>query len=290
VSHHTTPREFTTGAGIRAWGADQRAAGLRVGFVPTMGFLHEGHLRLVDAARRVSDTVVMSIFVNPLQFGPTEDLDRYPRDLPRDRALAASRGVDALFLPDVSVMYPQGSDTRVVPGPAAERWEGAVRPGHFAGVLTVVAKLFHLVGPDVAIFGQKDAQQAALIRAMVRDLDWPVAVLVAPTTREPDGLALSSRNTYLSPADRAQAAGLSAALRTAHDAWQGGETGGRELEGRARRALEVYPGVRPEYIAVVDPDSLAPVEKAAAGCLVLIAARVGSTRLIDNVILGEGLA
>ena len=290
MSHHTTPREFTTGAGIRAWGADQRAAGLRVGFVPTMGFLHEGHLRLVDAARRVSDTVVMSIFVNPLQFGPTEDLDRYPRDLPRDRALAASRGVDALFLPDVSVMYPQGSDTRVVPGPAAERWEGAVRPGHFAGVLTVVAKLFHLVGPDVAIFGQKDAQQAALIRAMVRDLDWPVAVLVAPTTREPDGLALSSRNTYLSPADRAQAAGLSAALRTAHDAWQGGETGGRELEGRARRALEVYPGVRPEYIAVVDPDSLAPVEKAAAGCLVLIAARVGSTRLIDNVILGEGLA
>ena len=290
MSHHTTPREFTTGAGIRAWGADQRAAGLRVGFVPTMGFLHEGHLRLVDAARRVSDTVVMSIFVNPLQFGPTEDLDRYPRDLPRDRALAASRGVDALFLPDVSVMYPPGSDTRVVPGPAAERWEGAVRPGHFAGVLTVVAKLFHLVGPDVAIFGQKDAQQAALIRAMVRDLDWPVAVLVAPTTREPDGLALSSRNTYLSPADRAQAAGLSAALRTAHDAWQGGETGGRELEGRARRALEVYPGVRPEYIAVVDPDSLAPVEKAAAGCLVLIAARVGSTRLIDNVILGEGLA
>jgi pantoate--beta-alanine ligase len=255
-----------------------------------MGFLHEGHLRLVDAARRVSDVVVMSIFVNPLQFGPTEDLDRYPRDLPRDRALAASRGVDALFLPDVSVMYPPGSDTRVVPGPAAERWEGAVRPGHFAGVLTVVAKLFHLVGPDVAIFGQKDAQQAALIRAMVRDLDWPVAVLVAPTTREPDGLALSSRNTYLTPADRAQAVGLSAALRAAHDAWLGGETGGRELEGRARHALEVFPGVRPEYIAVVDPDSLAPVERAVAGCLVLIAARVGSTRLIDNVILGEGLA
>jgi pantoate--beta-alanine ligase len=290
VSHHAAPREFTTAAGIRAWGADQRAAGLRIGFVPTMGFLHEGHLRLVDAARRVSDVVVMSIFVNPLQFGPSEDLDRYPRDLPRDRSLAAGRGVDALFIPDVSVMYPPGSDTRVVPGPAAARWEGAVRPGHFAGVLTAVAKLLHLVTPDVAIFGQKDAQQAALIRGMVRDLDWPVVVLVSPTTREPDGLALSSRNTYLGPADRAQAAGLSAALRAAHDAWVSGETDGRRLEARARQALEMFPGVLPEYIAVVEPDALAPAETAAAGCLVLIAARVGSTRLIDNVILGEGLA
>jgi len=290
VNHQPTPKEFTTAAGIRAWAGEQRAAGLRIGFVPTMGFLHEGHLRLVDAARKVSDVVVMSIFVNPLQFGPSEDLDRYPRDLPRDRALAASRGVDALFLPDVSVMYPPGSDTRVVPGPAAERWEGEVRPGHFAGVLTVVAKLFHLVMPDVAVFGQKDAQQSALIRAMVRDLDWPVVIMVAPTTREPDGLALSSRNSYLSPADRAQAVGLSAALRAAHDAWLAGETSGRELEHRARRALEVFPGVRPEYIAVVDADTLAPADKAVAGSLVLIAARVGSTRLIDNVILGEGLA
>jgi len=290
VNRHTTPSEFTTGAGIRAWGADQRAAGLRIGFVPTMGFLHEGHLRLVDAARRVSDVVVMSIFVNPLQFSAGEDLDRYPRDLPRDRSLAAGRGVDALFLPDVSVMYPPGSDTRVVPGPAADRWEGAVRPGHFAGVLTVVAKLFHLVSPDVAIFGQKDAQQAALIRGMVRDLDWPVVVMVSPTTREPDGLALSSRNSYLGASDRAQAVGLSAALRAAHDAWAGGETDGRRLESRARQALEMFPGVRPEYIAVVEPDALAPAETAAAGCLVLIAARVGSTRLIDNVILGEGLA
>jgi len=290
VSRQGTPREFTTGAGLRAWVADQRAAGHRIGFVPTMGFLHEGHLRLVDAARRVSDVVVMSIFVNPLQFGPAEDLDRYPRDLPRDRSLAAARGVDALFLPDVSVMYPPGSDTRVVPGPAAERWEGAVRPGHFAGVLTVVAKLFHLVTPDVAVFGQKDAQQAALIRAMARDLDWPVVVMVAPTMREPDGLALSSRNSYLSPAERAQAVGLSRALDAAHDAWLGGETDGRRLEARAREALEVYPGVRPEYIAVVEPDALAPADTAVAGCLVLVAARVGSTRLIDNVILGEGLA
>lgn len=276
-------------AGIRAWIADQRAAGHRIGFVPTMGFLHEGHLRLIDAARAVSDVVVLSIFVNPLQFGPSEDLSRYPRDLPRDKTLAAGRGVDALFLPDVSVMYPPGSDTRVVPGPGADRWEGEVRPGHFVGVLTVVAKLFHLITPDVAVFGQKDAQQAALIRRMTRDLDWPIALVVAPTTRESDGLALSSRNTYLSAEERGRAVGLSAALRAAHDAWRGGETRGDRLLAIAGEALEVYRGVRPEYIAVVEPEALAPVTTVGAGCLMLIAARVGSTRLIDNVIFGEGI-
>ena len=254
-----------------------------------MGFLHEGHLALVDAARAVSDVVVLSIFVNPLQFGPSEDLARYPRDLPRDRALCASRGVDALFLPEVSVMYPPGADTRVVPGPGADRWEGEVRPGHFAGVLTVVAKLFHIVMPDVAVFGQKDAQQAALIRRMAQDLDWPIALVVAPTTRDADGLALSSRNSYLTPEDRAQAVGLSAALKAAHAAWRAGERDGARLEAAARRALEVYPAVRPEYIAVVEPDALAPVQVAGAGCLMLIAARVGSTRLIDNIIFGEGI-
>jgi len=289
VTQYPIPSEFTTVSGIRAWVTAQRAAGRRIGFVPTMGFLHEGHLRLVDAARAVSDVVVMSIFVNPLQFGPTEDLARYPRDLPRDRALAAGRGVDALFLPDVSVMYPPGSDTRVVPGPAADRWEGDSRPGHFAGVLTVVAKLFHLVTPDVAFFGQKDAQQVALVRAMVRDLDWPVALAVVPTTREEDGLALSSRNSYLAPEERRQAVGLSVALRAAHDAWRSGETDSAGLIARAREALEVYPAVRPEYIAVVEPEALAPAPMAGAGCLMLIAARVGSTRLIDNIIFGEGI-
>ncbi|MEZ4412509.1 MAG: pantoate--beta-alanine ligase [Gemmatimonadales bacterium] len=289
MSQTPAPREFTTGAGIRAWITAQRAGGSRIGFVPTMGYLHEGHLALVDAARAVSDVVVMSIFVNPLQFGPSEDLSRYPRDLPRDRQLAASRGVDALFLPDVSVMYPPGSVTRVVPGPGADRWEGEVRPGHFTGVLTVVAKLFHLVTPDVAVFGQKDAQQAALIRQMVRDLDWPVALVVAPTTREPDGLALSSRNTYLSAEDRRQAVGLSAALRAAHEAWRGGETAGHRLVAVARQVLEVYPGVSPEYISTVEPEALAPVETVGAGCLMLIAARVGSTRLIDNTVFGEGI-
>lgn len=289
MNQNPPPREFTTAAGIRAWVTAQRAGGLRIGFVPTMGYLHEGHMALVDAARAVSDAVVMSIFVNPLQFGPTEDLARYPRDLPRDRQLAASRGVDALFLPDVSIMYPPGSDTRVVPGPGATRWEGEVRPGHFTGVLTVVAKLFHLVSPDVAVFGQKDAQQAALIRRMVRDLDWPVALVVAPTTREPDGLALSSRNSYLSAGERVQAAGLSAALRAAHEAWRGGETAGDRLVAVARQVLEVYPGVSPEYISAVEPEALAPVETVGAGSLMLIAARVGSTRLIDNVVFGEGI-
>lgn len=289
MNQNLPPREFDTVAGIRAWVTAQRAGGARIGFVPTMGYLHEGHLALVDAARAVSDVVVMSIFVNPLQFGPSEDLARYPRDLPRDRALAASRGVDALFLPDASVMYPPGSDTRVVPGPGADRWEGEVRPGHFTGVLTVVAKLFHLVTPDVAVFGQKDAQQAALIRRMVKDLDWPIALVVAPTTREPDGLALSSRNTYLSTEERAQAVGLSTALRAAHEAWRGGETGGERLIALARHALEVYPLVQPEYISVVEPDALAPVETAGADCLMVLAARVGSTRLIDNVIFGEGI-
>jgi pantoate--beta-alanine ligase len=289
VNQNPTPREFTTVAGIRAWVTAQRTTARSIGFVPTMGFLHEGHLALVDTARAMSDVVVLSIFVNPLQFGPSEDLARYPRDLPRDRALAAGRGVDALFLPDVSVMYPPGSDTRVVPGPGADRWEGEVRPGHFAGVLTVVAKLFHIVMPDVAVFGQKDAQQAALIRRMAEDLDWPIALVVAPTTRDADGLALSSRNNYLTPEDRAQAVGLVAALKAADAAWRAGERDGARLEATARRALEVYPAVRPEYIAAVEPDALAPTETVTAGCLMLIAARVGTTRLIDNVIFGEGL-
>src|SRR6185437_7229436 len=169
---------------LRRWVRDARAAGRRVGLVPTMGYLHEGHLRLVDEARRRTDAVVMSLYVNPLQFGPQEDLARYPRDLARDRTLARARGVDALFAPSDEVMYPRGSEIRVIPGPTADRWEGAARPGHFAGVLTVVAKLFHLVEPDVACFGRKDIQQATLVRQMVRDLDWPLELVVVPTVRE----------------------------------------------------------------------------------------------------------
>lgn len=282
--------ELTSISALRGWVAGQHAAGSRIGFVPTMGFLHEGHLRLVDEARRRTDAVAMSIFVNPLQFGPGEDLDRYPRDLPRDRGLAAGRKVDVLVVPEAATIYPPGAEVLVVPGATADRWEGAARPGHFTGVLTVVAKLFHLVAPDVACFGQKDIQQATLIRKMVRDLDWPVEIVVVPTVREPDGLALSSRNAYLSPEDRQQAAGLSAALLAGHDAWTAGERSSAPLEAAMRARLAMFPGVRPEYISVVEPEALEPVAEALPDTIAMIAARVGSTRLIDNIILGQGLA
>jgi pantoate--beta-alanine ligase len=282
VDLHTIPD-------LRRWLQGQRAARRRVGFVPTMGYLHEGHLSLVDEARRRADTVVMSIFVNPLQFGPHEDFDRYPRDLKRDRALAVGRGVDALFVPAVAAMYPPGAEIRVVPGATAERWEGAARPGHFTGVLTVVAKLLHLVEPDVACFGRKDVQQAVLIRQMVHDLDWPVEVMVTPTVREPDGLALSSRNAYLDPEQRRQAVGLSGALRAAHAAWKGGQTAASALEAAMKQHLAIFPGVKAEYIAIAEPRTLAPVAEVDAETIVALAARLGRTRLIDNIVLGEGL-
>ena len=279
-------QEIASIARLRAWRAAQRAAGRRVALVPTMGHLHEGHLALVDEARRRADAVVLSIFVNPLQFGPSEDLDRYPRNLPRDRSLSEARGVDALFVPSVDEMYPPGMEIRVAAGETAERWEGAARPGHFTGVLTVVAKLFHLVEPEVACFGQKDIQQLTLVRRMLQDLDWPVALAAVPTVRDPDGLALSSRNVYLSPAERADALSLSRGLRSAEAAWRGGERSAAALEGVVRASLGAAPGVGAEYIAVVEPERLRPVESAAAGTIIAIAARVGGIRLIDNVILG----
>jgi pantoate--beta-alanine ligase len=255
-----------------------------------MGYLHQGHLALVDEARRRADVVLLSIFVNPLQFSPTEDLAHYPRDLVRDRRLAEERGVDALFVPSEAVMYPPGSETRVVPGRTAQRWEGRARPGHFGGVLTVVAKLFHLVEPDVACFGRKDVQQSVLVRQMVRDLDWPVELAVVPTVREPDGLALSSRNAYLGPEQRRHATALCGALQEAHVAWRGGERSAKAIEGRMRRFLEAFPDVQVEYIAVAEPDALAPVTEVQAATVVALAARVGLTRLIDNIMLGEGVA
>jgi pantoate--beta-alanine ligase len=285
-----TPMQVLTAiADLRAWVRGRRAAGERIGLVPTMGALHQGHLALVDEARRRAERVVMSLFVNPLQFGPSEDLATYPRDLAGDRALAASWGVDVLFAPDVTAMYPPGSEVRVVPGAAADRWEGGARPGHFAGVLTVVAKLFHLVEPELACFGRKDIQQVVLIRQMVRDLDWPLEVVVVPTVREPDGLALSSRNRYLSAGERRDALALSRALAAAHAAWQGGERRARQIEARMREVLAMSPGVRLEYIAVTEPIALAPVDTVDDGTVIALAARVGSTRLIDNIILGEGL-
>lgn len=280
--------ELTTIPDLRSWTRSQRAAGRRIGLVPTMGYLHEGHLALVDEARQRADTVIMTIFVNPLQFGPSEDLARYPRDLPRDRSLAGKRGVDALFVPSVEAMYPAGSEVRVMPGATAERWEGAARPGHFAGVLTVVAKLFHLVQPDLACFGQKDIQQLTLVRRMVRDLDWPIEIVSVPTVREADGLALSSRNAYLDAADRRRAVSLSRALQAAHRAWCEGERRAPAIEEVMRQELK-QPEIRVEYIALVDPDTFAPVTTVDGRTVVALAARVGGTRLIDNIILAQGL-
>ena len=252
-----------------------------------MGALHEGHLRLIDAARDRADVIALSVFVNPLQFGAGEDFTRYPRDLDRDRALAEARGVDGFFTPTPQEMYPVEPLVRVAPGPMAESLEGAARPGHFAGVLTVVAKLLHAVEPDVAIFGRKDFQQAMLVRQMVSDLDFAVAVDVAPTVRELEGLALSSRNAYLSADERRAALALSRSLREVERAWRGGAADPAVVQRRGLEALNV-PGVTPAYLALVD-DQLRPIERVTQATVALVAAKVGATRLIDNVILGEGV-
>ncbi|MGH7646349.1 MAG: pantoate--beta-alanine ligase [Gemmatimonadales bacterium] len=280
--------EITGLDSMRAWSRAERARGRRLGFVATMGFLHEGHLRLVDRARERADRVVLSSFVNPLQFGPGEDFTRYPRDLGRDRGLAAARDVDALFVPETHGMYPAEPVARVAAGAAADGLEGAARPGHFTGVLTVVAKLFHVVEPDVAVFGRKDFQQAVLVRRMAADLSFAVEIDVAPTVRELDGLALSSRNSYLGPDERRAALALSRALRAVEQGWRGGEGDPEALRQRGLHILNA-PGVTPDYLALVDED-LRPAGRATAHTIVLVAARVGGTRLIDNVVLGDGLA
>jgi pantoate--beta-alanine ligase len=273
--------------------ADMRAAISRarndrasVGFVPTMGALHRGHLSLVEQARQRADVVVMSIFVNPLQFGPSEDFDRYPRPIEEDDRRAAAAGVDILFTPTVEEMYPEGSTVTVRAGDTGSRWEGSVRPGHFDGVLTVVAKLFNIVQPDCAVFGRKDLQQAALVKAMVRDLDFLVEIVVAPTVRENDGLALSSRNNYLTVAQREDALSLIRSLRAAGAAFNGGERDARLLESLSRDVFSGVPSVKLDYFAVVNPDTLEPESRAEPGSAAIVAARVGTTRLIDNMLLG----
>ena len=281
-------QEISSLSAMRAWTRAEKARGRRIGFVPTMGFLHEGHLRLVDRARELADRVVLSVFVNPLQFGPQEDFGRYPRDLDRDRQLAQARSVDCLFAPERSAMYPAEPIARVAAGPMADVLEGKLRPGHFSGVLTVVAKLFHVVEPDVALFGRKDFQQAMLVQRLVRDLDFPLEIEVAPTVRELDGLALSSRNTYLSPDERRSALALSRALRAVEQAWRGGQAEAAALQKKGMETLAA-PGVQPEYVALVD-EAMQPVERVTAKTIVAVAARVGATRLIDNVVLGEGIA
>jgi pantoate--beta-alanine ligase len=282
--------EAQTIAEVRRTLGEWREKGARIGFVPTMGFLHAGHLALVDAARRLADRVVVSIFVNPLQFGPAEDLARYPRDLDRDRALLDERGTDLVYIPPVSEMYPEPARLRIDPGELGAQWEGAIRPGHFAGVLTVVAKLFHQVAPDLACFGQKDIQQATLIQRMVRELDWPIELVIVPTVRESDGLALSSRNVYLKPDERKEAVGLSEALAAAHQAFRAGQRSTSRIEAAMRERLAARPGIRVDYIAIVDPLELAPVTSVDEHTIVALAGRVGATRLIDNIRLGAGLA
>jgi pantoate--beta-alanine ligase len=269
----------------REW--DERNAG-DVGFVPTMGYLHAGHLSLVRAARVENGIVVVSIFVNPAQFGPTEDLSRYPRDLPRDRALLDAAGVDVVFAPPVAEVYPPGFATYVEPtGVLAERLEAARRPGHFRGVATVVTKLFQIARPDRAYFGQKDAQQVAVIRRLVADLDFPLALRILPTVRESDGLAMSSRNAYLGPEERTVATVLCRALAAGRKAFDAQPSGAAQAAVRAMEAVvAAEPRATLDYADVCDPDTFAPLETLRAPALLAIAARVGPARLIDNVLLG----
>jgi pantoate--beta-alanine ligase len=263
-----------------------------IGLVPTMGYLHDGHLSLLSAARERCDVVVMSLFVNPAQFGPNEDLASYPRDEARDLELAQGAGVDVVYAPPAEEIYPEGFATTVeVGGRVTEVLDGSPEsrgPDHFRGVTTVVAKLFNTVGPDVAFFGQKDAQQAVVIQRMARDLDFPVEIEVLPTVREPDGLAMSSRNTYLAPQDRERAVALSRALRAAEAVAAAGEPRTAPALEAARAELE-RAGIEPEYLEARDAENLEPVETLnGRPVLIAVAARVGAARLIDNTLIHEG--
>ena len=274
---------------IRQACASARGSGRSIGFVPTMGFFHEGHLELMRAARRERDHVVLSIFVNPLQFGPSEDLASYPRDVDRDLALAEKEGVDSVFAPDVAEMYPDGPPQATVdPGPLGERLEGARRPGHFRGVCTVLARLFHLVGPSRAYFGEKDAQQVAVVRRMVRDLAFPVEVGVCPTVREADGLALSSRNTYLSVEERLAAACVPEALRAAAEVARSGERATSAVVAAMRARVDREGLADLDYAAVVGEPAFEEIDELTGPARALIAVRVGRARLIDNMALPVG--
>ncbi len=269
---------------------DLRRRGLRIGCVPTMGFLHEGHLSLIRRARELTDVVVMSNFVNPTQFAPNEDFAAYPRDLARDNALAEAAGCSIVFAPDAADMYPDGFRTRVVVTGLTRMLEGEFRPTHFDGVTTVVAKLFHAMKPHVAVFGQKDAQQAVVIRRMVRDLDFDIDVVVAPTVREADGVAMSSRNTYLSPEERVEARAISHSLRQVEDAVRAGERSVSALMDLLRSGITRTGFLVPDYTDIVDADALMRLERLpdAGTALVVVAVRCGRTRLIDNIIIHTG--
>jgi pantoate--beta-alanine ligase len=263
-----------------------RHAGDDIGFVPTMGALHAGHDSLVVRARKENRRVIASIFVNPAQFGPHEDFSSYPRPFDADRARLEALGVDVIFHPRVDQIYPPAFKTRVDPGPLAEVLEGKSRPGHFAGVLTVVLKLFNLTQPKRAYFGQKDFQQLVLVRQLVRDFGLPIRIVACPTVRESDGLAMSSRNAYLTPGQRAAAPALFRALGAAASRFKAGATDPTELESVARSGLQDIRGSTIEYVCVVDQTTLRPPERVIAGSVLAVAVKLGSTRLIDNVVLG----
>ena len=258
----------------------------RVGLVPTMGYLHEGHLSLVRRARQECDHVVVSIFVNPTQFGPKEDLSKYPRDLDRDLSLLSPLGVDLVWMPTAEVMYPPGYQTWVEVEAITRPLEGAMRPGHFRGVTTVVAKLFNAVQPHKAYFGQKDAQQAAVIRQMARDLSYPIEVVICPIVREPDGLAMSSRNVYLNPEQRKAATVLSRALRAAEDAYKDGERNAEKLRAKMKEVLAGEPLAEVQYVSCADYDTLEELDTLSGKALLSMAVFLGKTRLIDNLVLG----
>lgn len=288
----TTPQETLAACSEMR---DRTLARSSLGLVPTMGALHAGHLSLIAAARAQCDLVAASIFVNPTQFGPAEDFTQYPRTFDADCAQLEAAGVDVLFAPSAEVMYPQSNTTFVDPGPIASRLDGASRPGHFRGVATIVTRLFAIAQPDRAYFGQKDAAQVAILRQITRDLNLPVELVVCPIVREPDGLAMSSRNRYLSPAERIRARVLYRALSAARELADCGETRAEVLSAAMLHTLDLpdtspaasYVPTRLDYAAVVDPDTLLPVDDISRGALVAIAAFIGATRLIDNVLLPQ---
>jgi len=278
-------RTITAIADMQSHTESLRSAGKRIGFVPTMGFLHEGHLSLMGRARQENDIVVASIFVNPTQFGPKEDLDRYPRDAAGDRAKCVTAGVDFLFMPSAAEMYPEKPSVFVTVEGISDILEGAIRPGHFRGVATVVAKLFHIVKPHTVYFGQKDFQQCAVIKRMVIGLNLDLEVIVLPTVREADGLAMSSRNSYLDPEQRQKATCLYRALAAGEELIKNGVREPEAIKKKMRAILVQEKGVEIDYVDVADPGCLAPLERLGGKMVLLIAARLGSIRLIDNLLI-----
>jgi pantoate--beta-alanine ligase len=269
----------------RAACREARTSGQRLGLVPTMGALHEGHLSLVRAAKAQCDAVAVSIFVNPTQFGPAEDLSKYPRQFARDCRLLEEEGAEILFAPSVEEIYPGGAVTWVLVDGMSEKLDGRSRPGHFRGVTTIVSKLFHIIEPEAAFFGQKDAAQLAVIRRMVEALNFPVEIVACPIVREPDGLAMSSRNAYLNREERSRALVLQRSLQEARRQFSAGERSAAKLISAAKDVFAREPGIVLDYFEIVDPDTLDPVERISQRTLVAVAAYVGATRLIDNVVL-----